>query len=132
MEGSKHYSSALDAYGAARRSDDPQERLEGIKGQLRMHEKDLSPIPALKTLGIIILVIAVLGGLALIITAMPKGGGAISRAVPVNEARMILGVSLTLAGIIWSALLVAVARAVRLLECMELRQALEHEERRRG
>jgi hypothetical protein len=131
MEGSKHYRAALDAYGAARRSDDAEERLQGIKGQLRLHEKDQSPDPVLKTLGLIVLVITLLGGLGLVISALPKGGGAISRGVPLNEARMILGISLTLVGTIGSALLIAVARIVRLLECMELRQALEREERSR-
>lgn len=128
MEASQHYSGALDAYGASRRSDDAKQRLEGIKGQLRLHERDQSPNHVLKTLGLIVLVIAVLGGIALIVTAMPKGGGAITRAVPLNEARMILGVSLTLAGIVWASLLIAVARIVRLLEQMELRQALRREE----
>jgi hypothetical protein len=132
MEAHKEFKAALDAYGVARQTDDPEDRYQGTLGALRIYEKGQFPTHPLKVLGVLMLVLTIVGGLALIFPALPKAGTYGSPRVPFNEVRLSIGIAATFSGLIWSALLIAAARVVRLFETMDLRQAAEREARMRG
>lgn len=123
---------ALSAYNVARKSEDADDRYEGALGVLNLHERGNVETHALKILGVILLLVTLAGGGALIISALPQAGSSLTRAVPLDQIRLTLGVAVVLWGLIFSALLIAAARVVRLLEVMELRQACEREARIRG
>jgi|JI10StandDraft_1071094.scaffolds.fasta_scaffold31654_9 uncharacterized membrane protein YuzA (DUF378 family) len=127
MEEKKEFSGAVDAYRFACQQDDPDDRYEGTLGLLRLHERGQVGTHPLKRLGIVMLVLTIIGGMALIIPALPTVEGA-----RVDVVRLSFGVAATLSGLIWSALLLGAARVVRLVETMNLRQSAEREARIRG
>lgn len=128
MEASKHFGSALEAYEIGRGAEDAEDRYAATLGMLRIYDRGQYPTHALKILGVVMLLITLVGGGVLIYQALPRYD--YSRQIaPLNQMGLILGLAVTFSGLIWSALLIAAARAVRLLEAMDLRQAAEREAR---
>lgn len=128
MEASKRFDSAFEAYEIGRRADDAEDRYAATLGMLRIYDRGQYPTHALKILGVMTLLITLIGGGVLIYQALPRYD--YSRQIAsLNQMGLVLGLAVTLSGLVWSALLIAAARAVRLLEAMDLRQAAEREGR---
>lgn len=117
---------AFGDYRSAFEAGDADDRYEGALGMLRIYEMGEAPSHPLKWLGIVMLILAALGGLLLIVPALGKGSAG------VDAMRMGFGVAATMSGVIWSALLIGAARLLCLVEMMNLRQFVEREARVRG